>query len=119
MLYENTDPFRLAEPGGVLDVTRARYVQKDERTVSVSGSAWEPGPYSMKLEGASAGQYQTMMLVGIRDPEVLTELGNFHDKLLAALYDRPRKSFPTEELGEFHISQIGRAAWRERGGQYV
>src|SRR3546814_20174421 len=44
------------------------------------------------------------MLVGIRDPEVLTDIGNFHDKLLAALYDRTRKSFPTEELGEFHIS---------------
>lgn len=104
MLYENTDPFRLAEPGGVLDVTRARYTQKDERTVSVTGSEWEPGPYSMKLEGASAGQYQTMMLVGIRDPEVLNDIENFHDKLLATLYDRTRKSFPPEALGEFHIS---------------
>lgn len=104
MLYENTDPFRLAEPGGVLDVTRARYTQKDERTVSVSGSEWEPGPYSMKLEGASAGRYQTMMLVGIRNPEVLNDIENFHDKLLAALYERTRKSFPAEALGEFHIS---------------
>ncbi|HEY3888252.1 MAG TPA: acyclic terpene utilization AtuA family protein, partial [Caulobacteraceae bacterium] len=33
MLYENSDPFRLVEPGGVLDVTEARYVQADARTV--------------------------------------------------------------------------------------
>ena len=31
-------------------------------------------PYTMKLEGASSGPYQTIMLIGIQDPEVLADL---------------------------------------------
>ncbi len=104
MLYENTDPFRLPEPGGVLDVTKARYAQLDDRTVRVTGSEWEPSPYSMKLEGAGGGRYQTLMLVGIQDPDVLNDVEGFHDRILAALYQRTRSSIPADELGEFHIS---------------
>ncbi|QDX27351.1 DUF1446 domain-containing protein [Sphingomonas suaedae] len=104
MLYENTDPFRLTEPGGTLDVTAARYAPLDARTVRVTGSAWEPQSYTMKLEGAGGGRYQTIMLVGIQDPDVLCDIEGFHDRILAALYDRTRKSIPADELGEFHIS---------------
>lgn len=104
MLYENTDPFRLPEPGGTLDVTKARYTQLDERRVRVVGSEWEPAPYTMKLEGAGGGKFQTLMLVGIQDPAVLNDIEGFHDRILAALYQRARSSIPAEELGEFHIS---------------
>lgn len=104
MLYENTDPFRLLEPGGVLDVTRARYVQVDPRIVRVSGSAWDTKPYSMKLEGAGGGRFQTLMLVGIQDPDVLADIDGFHDRMLAALYERTHKSIPADDLGDFHIS---------------
>ena len=104
MLYENTDPFRLTEPGGTLDVTAARYAPVDARTVRVTGSAWEPQSYTMKLEGAGGGRYQTIMLVGIQDPDVLCDIEGFHDRIRAALYDRTRKSIPADELGEFHIS---------------
>lgn len=104
MLYENSDPFRLLEPGGILDVTDARYAQLDKHTVRVTGSRWETAPYTMKLEGAGGGMYQTIMLVGIQDPDVLNDIDGFHDRLLAALYERTRKSIPAEELGEFHIS---------------
>jgi hypothetical protein len=85
MLYENSDPFLLVEPGGVLDVTQARYAQLDQRSVRVTGSEWLPKPYTMKLEGAAAGRYQTIMLVGIEQPDVLQNLDEFHDKFLAAL----------------------------------
>lgn len=74
MLYENADPFRLTEPGGILDVTEARYVALDERTVRVTGSRFEVMPYSMKLEGAGGGPFQTIMLVGIQAPDVLADL---------------------------------------------
>ncbi|WP_374469494.1 acyclic terpene utilization AtuA family protein [Phenylobacterium sp.] len=92
MLYENSDPFRLVEPGGVLDVTAARYEQLDEHWVRVTGSRWEPRPYTMKLEGAAVGPYQTIMLIGIRDPEVLRQLDVFHDRMLAALTERARRT---------------------------
>jgi hypothetical protein len=44
MLYENSDPFLLHEPGGILDVTAARYAAVDDRIVRVTGSQFRPGP---------------------------------------------------------------------------
>lgn len=96
MLYENSDPFRLVEPGGVLDVTEARYEQLDPRWVRVTGSRWEPQPYTMKLEGAAVGPCQTIMLIGIRDPEVLRQLDVFHDRMLAALTERARRNIDAD-----------------------
>src|SRR5690554_190986 len=104
MLYENTDPYRLVEPGGVLDVTNARYVPLDERKVEVKGSIWEQQPYTMKLEGSGGGQFQTLMLVGIQDPDVLRDIDGFHDRILEALYQRTRSVIPAKDLGDFHIS---------------
>lgn len=104
MLYENSDPHHLHEPGGILDVTAAVYTQFSERSVRVEGAVWREQPYTMKLEGAAGGDYQTLMLIGIQDPDVLANVNGFHDRLLAALYERAQKSIPAEELGDFHIS---------------
>jgi hypothetical protein len=103
MLYENSDPFRLTEPGGVLDVTQAVYTQLSERAVKVTGSVWEPRPYTMKLEGAAASRFQTVMLIGVQDPDVLADIDAFHDRLLAALYQRVHKTIGAA-AGDFHIS---------------
>lgn len=103
MLYENANPFHLTEPGGVLDVTNASYVQLNERAVKVTGSVWIDKPYTMKLEGAGVGRYQTIMLVGIQDPVVLGQIDVFHDRLLEALYGRVKSSLG-ETAGDFHIS---------------
>jgi hypothetical protein len=67
MLYENSDPFILYEPGGHLDVTDAVYTALDARRVRVEGSRWVPGPYTVKLEGAKVAGYQTVSLALIRD----------------------------------------------------
>jgi hypothetical protein len=103
MLYENSDPFLLTEPGGVLDVTGADYRQESPRIVRVTGSQWRPQPYTMKLEGASSGRFQTVMLIGIQDPIVLKNLGAFHDRMLDRLYHRVRTTIG-EAAGDFHIS---------------
>jgi len=115
MLYENSDPYLLTEPGGVLNVEGARYTQVDERTVRVTGSAWQPRPYTMKLEGAAAGPYQTIMLIGIQDPHVLANLDVFHDRLLAALYARARRTISD---ADFRIS-LRIYGWNALTGQPV
>ena len=92
MLYENSDPFRLTEPGGVLDVTEARYAALDERTVRVTGSRWEPAPYTVKLEGAGGGPFQTIMLVGIEDPEVMADLDGFLERMHHHLTERVHRT---------------------------
>lgn len=118
MLYENTDPFRLTEPGGTLNVAAARYEALDGRRVQVTGSQWEREPYTMKLEGAGGGLFQTLMLVGIQDPDVLRDIDGFHDRMLAALYQRTRSSIPADELGDFHIS-LRMYGWNGMTGEKV
>lgn len=103
MLYENSDPFELHEPGGVLDVTGARYRAIDERTVRVTGSRFEPRPYTMKLEGASSAGFQTLMLVGIQDREVLANVDRFVERMHRVLIERVRATLGAK-AGAFDIS---------------
>jgi hypothetical protein len=103
MLYENSDPFYLTEPGGVMNVTQAKYEPLDNRRVVVTGSVFERRPYTMKLEGAGNGPFQTICLIGIEDPKVLANLDLFHDRLLAALHNRIDRTFG-EAAGDYHLS---------------
>jgi hypothetical protein len=103
MLYENSNPFLLVEPGGVLDVTACQYHEIDARRVRVTGSVWTPRPYTMKLEGAAAEGFQTIMIVGITDPLVLANLDLFHDRMLSAMTDRVMAALELREP-EFDIS---------------
>ncbi|MDU8910317.1 acyclic terpene utilization AtuA family protein [Aestuariicoccus sp. MJ-SS9] len=93
MLYENTDPFILYEPGGHLDVTGARYTALDKRRVRVEGSRWVPSDtYTVKLEGARLAGYQTVSLVTLRDPRYVTHVQQWCDDIrtraLAKVCDR-------------------------------
>jgi hypothetical protein len=103
MLYENSDPFRLAEPGGVLDVTDSQYVAIDDRRVRVTGSRWETKPYTMKLEGAGGGPFQTMMLVGIEDPAVLADVDSFVARMERGLRQRLVRTLGNE-AGKIDLS---------------
>lgn len=103
MLYENADPFRLTEPGGVLDVSDAHYEALDARVVRVTGSRFEARPYTMKLEGAAAGAWQTIMLVGIRDPKVLAQIDRLVEQMHAVMIGRVAKTMG-EVPGGYSIS---------------
>ena len=63
MLYENSDPFILHEPGGHLDVTGATYRALDDTRVHVSGAHWVPSDtYTVKLEWARIAGYPNVLL---------------------------------------------------------
>lgn len=102
-LYENKDPFALVEPGGVLNLTHSRYDQISETQVKVTGTTWEPRPYTMKLEGASGDLFQTVMFIAIADPDVLAEPQFFHDRMHAILTKRAL-SATDAEAGDFELS---------------
>ncbi|OYX44611.1 MAG: hypothetical protein B7Z02_04705 [Rhodobacterales bacterium 32-67-9] len=74
MLYENSDPFLLHEPGGALDVSGARYEALDDRRVRVEGSVWRPAPYTVKLEGARVAGYQSVSLTLVRDRRYVAQI---------------------------------------------
>ena len=103
LLYENKDPWRLTEPGGVLETTGSQYEQLTDSKVRVTGSKWNPKPYTMKLEGASGDLFQTIMIIGITDPNVLAEPQVFHDRMAKVLNDRTLSATDAEE-GDFNIS---------------
>src|ERR1700687_1402548 len=103
MLYENSDPFLLTEPGGILDVTCATYEAVDDRITKVTGSRWTPQPYTMKLEGADGGPFQTIMFIGIRDPKVLSSLEVFQERMLRQLNRRVETAIG-EAAGDYDIS---------------
>ena len=85
MLYENADPFILHEPGGHLDVTGARYHALDGGRVRVEGSAWVPGRYTVKLEGARVAGYQTSLMAVLRDAHYVANARPWAEKLQAFL----------------------------------
>ena len=75
MLYENADPHILHEPGGHLDVTKARYEQADERSVRVTGSEWVPAAdYRVKLEAAGVAGFQTLLIATVREPRYVANV---------------------------------------------
>ncbi|WP_420861900.1 acyclic terpene utilization AtuA family protein [Algirhabdus cladophorae] len=75
MLYENSNPYQLFEPGGHLDVLKAKYTALDDRSVRVTGSEWVPSQtYTVKLEGARSGGYQTVSLALVRDPRYVENI---------------------------------------------
>ena len=124
MLYENSDPFRLHEPGGHLDVTAARYAALDERRVRVEGSRWVPGPYTVKLEGARAAGYQTTILAILRDPRYVARARDWVAGLqafLAAEISRRMGLEPPAYTLEFRLIGIEGAlgAMETRQGQPV
>ena len=82
MLYENSDPFLLHEPGGHLDVRQATYTGHSERSVRVEGGQWHPAKdYSVKLEGVRIAGFQTVALVTIRDPEYVGKVDRWCDEI--------------------------------------
>ena len=103
MLYENSDPFLLHEPGGVLDVSDARYHAVTDRVVQVTGSRFIPQPYTMKLEGAAGGDFQTIMLVGIQDRAVLAEIDRFVAQMHRYLVARVNETMG-QRVKQFDIS---------------
>jgi hypothetical protein len=85
LLYENANPFRLREPSGVLDASRATYRALDSRTVRVEGSRFDTADrLTIKLEGSGIAGYEAMSFAGIVDPRVLAQL----DAWTAALKER-------------------------------
>ena len=114
MLYENSNPFLLHEPGGVLDVSRASYTALDERSVRVTGSVFDAQPYTMKLEGAASGGWQTLMLVGIQDRRVLADIDGFLQRMHAVLTQRVQAAMGME-VGNEVGNEVGEAA----GGYHI
>lgn len=107
MLYENSDPNVLFEPGGYLDVTEAIYQQHNTRCVRVTGSKWVASDrYTVKLEGARLAGYQSCILVLLRQPHYVENAGRWVERLTEFLSNEIKSRMgltDTDYLLEFRL----------------
>jgi len=81
MLYENSNPIILTEPGVAIDTSKAKYEQLDNGRVRVTSTTLERIPYTIKLEGSGTRGFQTVAMVGVRDRQVMQDPQNWVDGL--------------------------------------
>jgi acyclic terpene utilization AtuA family protein len=92
-LYERSDPYRLALPGGAVDLVETHFEQATERAVRVRGTRWMPAAaYTLKLEGAARVGFRTLTLAGVRDPLLIAEL----DAYLENVRTRVAETYPPD-----------------------
>ncbi len=103
MLYENSDPLLLTEPGGVLDVADGDYRAAGQPYHARHRLPLDADALHDEARRRRRRPFQTLMIVGIEDPEVLANLQTFHDRLLAALDQRVRQTFGAT-AGDFDLS---------------
>ena len=89
-LYERGDPCIQPGPGGVNDLTDAKFTQLDQRRVKVTGSRFiRDTTYRVKLEGAERIGFRSIVIVGIRDAIMIGQL----DSVLAEARERAEGRF--------------------------
>jgi len=110
MLYENSDPFILYEPGGHLDVTEAKYEALDDTTVRVTGSKWIPSKhYTVKLEGARVAGYQSVSIALLRDKRYVENAQDWADDIAQKCRAKVKDRLATTDF-TLEIRLIGKSA---------
>jgi len=97
-LYERGDPCLQPGPGGMNDLSDAKFTQLDQRRVKVTGSRFVPdATYRVKLEGAEQVGYRSIVIVGIRDAVMIGQI----ESVLEEARARAQERFAS--AGEFHL----------------
>lgn len=112
-LYENSTPYELVEPSGVLNTVNAKYEAVSDRAVKVSGSTFkESARYTIKLEGAELAGYQSIIVGSVRDPIILRQLDSWLEGMQKAIRDRLKAVFGAdiESKYELQVRVFGRDA---------
>ena len=103
-LYENSTPYELVEPSGVLNTLNAKYEAISDRAVRVSGSTFKKADrYTIKLEGVELAGYQSIIVGSVRDPVILRQLDSWLAGLIKACKDRIRNVFGEEVESQYRL----------------
>ena len=94
-LYEQSNPYLIYEPDGVCDLTNSQFLQKDERTVSVTGSVFrEAEVKTLKLEGVRCSGYRTICPATIYDPLTIENFTQITETVNAFVKENTRQMLP-------------------------
>ncbi len=111
MLYENSSPHEIIEPGGIMNCEHARYEAVDARSVRVTGSTFTPAStYTVKLEGAQPAGFQSLFIGAIRDPYILDQLDSYLQGVRTEIENRVSAVYGPEVCKTFdmHFRVYGR-----------
>jgi acyclic terpene utilization AtuA family protein len=104
-LYENSTPYELVEPSGILNTYSAKYEAISDRAVKVSGSTFEPAArYTIKLEGAELAGYQAIIVGSVRDPIILKQFDSWLAGLMKAAKERIAGVFGAEIEDKYDLN---------------
>lgn len=94
-LYEQSDPTKIVEPEGTVDLSAVKFSQVDDYTVRVSGSRFIPSPkgISIKLEGAATAGFRVLTIAGVRDPLVIANLDEIEKTVRSSVEAHVRPDF--------------------------
>ncbi|HHW31869.1 MAG TPA: DUF1446 domain-containing protein [Clostridiaceae bacterium] len=75
-MYERSNPFYEYVAGGMLDMTKCKYEQYDEKTCRITGPRFIPteGKIKVKLEGSGKVGERFIGIAGIRDPYTIKNI---------------------------------------------
>lgn len=103
-LYENSTPYELIEPSGVLNTVSAKYEALSDRAVKVSGSTFaRSARYTIKLEGAELAGYQSLIIGAVRDPIILRQFDSWLEGLVRAAKDRIAAVFGADSDSKYRL----------------
>jgi len=81
-MYEQTNPYYIYEPDGVIDLKESKYEQISDRAVRISNSEFtEANVKTLKLEGSMLAGYRTITIAGINDPETIKHVDNIFSQV--------------------------------------
>lgn len=94
-LYEQSNPYLIFEPDGVCDLTNSKFAQKDERTVSVSGSEFiEAEQKTLKLEGVKCAGFRTICPATVYDSETVKNMDKIINTVTNFIKETTKNTLP-------------------------
>jgi len=106
-MYEQSDPYTVAEPEGMLDLSGARYDAVDERRTRVSGAVWrDTTDPCLKLEGALKIGERAVLLAGSADPRFIVSIKGLLPKFTELVRELVCEDKPQDYTLRFRIYGI-------------
>ena len=114
-MYEQSNPYHIYEPNGMIDLKNCKYEQIDSRSVRVSGSVYKPAAQkTLKLEGTRLAGYRTISIAGINDRDTIVHIEEILDGVKHFLSENLRDIPPSDY--SVHLRKYGVTANDIAGG---
>lgn len=107
LIYENSNPVQLTEPGIRIDTANSRYTALSDTAVRVEGTTIEYLPYTLKLEGSGPVGYQTVSMAGIRDRKIMKDPMKWVEAVSEAGVEKLKKAGIMRDSYDFWLRPYG------------